>query len=392
MSKTSDLPKDILEAIFAVTGEGNTSLHEPSFQGKEWNYLKDCLDTTYVSSVGAYVDRFEADLAEYTGAKFAVAVSNGTAGLHIALILAGVQPGDEVLIPSLSFVATANAVAYCYATPHFMDSCADNLGIDIYALDQYLRAETEQINGCCVNKRSGKSIKAIVPMHVFGHPVDMDHLIEVAAQHNLVVVEDAAESLGSYYKNKHTGTLGQMGVLSFNGNKIITTGGGGAILTNDEALAKRAKHITTTAKISHKWEYRHDEVGYNYRLPNINAALGCAQLEQIETFIQAKRKLFKTYRDVFKNIPEIALLAEPIDCHSNYWLQTIILNDKYEFLLEDILQVTNDNGIMTRPLWTPLHQLKPYLNCPKMKVHNAERFATRVINIPSSSYLMDEAQ
>ena len=391
MSETSDLPEDILEAIFAVAGGGKASLHEPSFQGNEWNYLKDCLDTTYVSSVGAYVDRLEADLAEYTGAKFAVAVSNGTAGLHIALMLAGVEPGDEVLIPSLSFVATANAVAYCHGTPHFMESCADNLGIDSYALDQYLHAETEQINGCCVNKRSGKSIKAIVPMHVFGHPVNMDHLIEVAVQYNLIVVEDAAESLGSFYKNRHTGTLGQMGVLSFNGNKIITTGGGGAILTNDEALAKRAKHITTTAKISHKWEHRHDEVGYNYRLPNINAALGCAQLEQIKTFIHAKRKLFKTYRDALKKIPEIKLLAEPIDCHSNYWLQTIILNEKYEFLLEDILQVTNDNGIMTRPLWTPLHQLKPYLDCPKMNLCNAERFARRVINIPSSSNLMDEA-
>lgn len=388
MNKTSDLPKDLLEAIFAVTGEGNSSLHEPSFNGQEWNYLKDCLDSTYVSSVGAYVDRFEANLAKYTGAKFAVAVTNGTAGLHIALVLADVKPGDEVLIPSLSFVATANAVAYCHATPHFMESCADNLGIDTFALDKYLRSETEQIKGICVNKHSRKSIKAIVPMHVFGHPVDMDHLIEVAAKHNLVIVEDAAESLGSYYKSKHTGTLGQMGVLSFNGNKIITTGGGGAILTNDEGLAKRAKHLTTTAKIHHKWEYRHDEIGYNYRLPNVNAALGCAQLEQIEGFIQAKRNLFSVYRDAFMNIAEIELLEEPVDCHSNYWLQAIILNEKYEFMLQDILEATNDNGIMTRPLWTPLHQLKPYLNCPKMKLYNCESFARRVFNIPSSSHLM----
>ena len=390
MSEYSELPNDMLRAIVAVTGNSKVSLHEPSFRGKEWSYVKDCLESTYVSSVGAYVDQFEAMLAEYTGARFAVAVSNGTAGLHVALMLAGVQSCNEVLIPSLSFVATANAVAYCGATPHFMESCTDNLGIDTYALEHYLRAETEQINGICVNKRSGKSIRAIVPMHVFGHPVNMDHLIEVAAQYNLVVVEDAAESLGSYYKGRHTGTLGQMGVLSFNGNKIITTGGGGAILTNDQTLAKRAKHITTTAKISHKWEYQHDEVGYNYRLPNINAALGCAQMEQLETFIKAKRKLFKTYRGALENIPEIALLSEPMDCRSNYWLQTIILNEEHESLLEYILQVTNDNGVMTRPLWTPLHQLKPYLDCPKMDLQNVERFARRVINIPSSSHLVDE--
>ena len=388
MSSKIDLPQQIMSAISSVLCLDNVPLHEPVFQGQEWNYLKDCLESTYVSSTGPYVDKFEADLAHYTGAGYAVAVSNGTAALHIALVLADVKPGDEVLVPSISFVATANAVSYCHAKPHFMDSCSENLGVDPVKLDAYLSYSSIQKNNLCINKKTGNAIKAMVPMHVFGHPVGMDALKAVADHHNIKIVEDAAESLGSYYNSKHAGTLGDIGVLSFNGNKIITTGGGGAVLTNNETLAKKAKHLSTTAKVPHKWEYRHDEVGYNYRMPNINAALGCAQLEQLEGFLKSKRALFAAYEDQFENIPHLKLLKEPEGCQSNYWLQAIVLDDGYQNQFEEVLKITNENGLMTRPLWLPLHQLKPYQDCSKMDLSRAENFAKRVINIPSSSNLM----
>lgn len=272
------LADTILAAIQSVIGANPAALHEPSFIGNEWRYVKDCLDSGFVSSVGKFVDKFEAGLCAFTGARYAIAVSNGTSALHIALKLVGVQTNDEVLLPTLTFVATANAVAYCNAIPHFVDAELDGLGIDTGKLREYLMTATEQRSGQCINRHSGRVVRALLPMHTFGHPSDLDELMAIAKDFNITLVEDAAESLGSYYKDKHTGTFGAIGTLSFNGNKTITTGGGGAILTNDPLFAKRAKHLTTTAKMAHRWEYRHDEIGYNYRMPNLNAALGCAQL------------------------------------------------------------------------------------------------------------------
>ena len=292
MPVNPDLISQTVAAIRNVVGVKPAVLHEPRFGGREWEYVKECLDSTFVSSVGKFVDRFEAELAAYTGAKHAVAVMNGTAALHIALLLAGVQAQDEVLVPALTFIATVNAVSYCNAVPHFVESEESCFGIDPVALRIYLDALTEQRDGQCINKQTGRVIRAIVPMHTFGHPNLIKELLELAHDFKLVVVEDAAESIGSYYRGRHTGTFGLLGTLSFNGNKTITTGGGGAILTNDSVLAARAKHLTTTAKLPHAWHYVHDEIGYNYRLPNLNAALGCAQLEQLPQFIQAKRILF----------------------------------------------------------------------------------------------------
>jgi aminotransferase in exopolysaccharide biosynthesis len=296
MNNQLSLPDKILSAIHSVVGSGPVKLHEPTFAGNEWLYVKECLDSTYVSSVGKFVDRFEADLTAYTGAKHAVAVVNGTAALHVALLLAGVKANDEVLVSALTFVATANAISYCGATPHFVDSEDTTLGIATAKLREYLGAHTQQVNSQCVNISTGRVIRAIVPMHTFGHPGDIDGLLAVARDFNIVLVEDAAESLGSTYQGQHTGTFGLVGTLSFNGNKTITTGGGGAILTNDSDIARRAKHITTTAKVPHAWEFIHDEIGFNYRLPNLNAALGCAQLEQLPDKLIAKRMLFNRYQ------------------------------------------------------------------------------------------------
>ncbi len=381
------LASQVTEAIRSVVGPGPKLLHEPSFAGNEWRYLKECLDSTFVSSVGKFVDRFEHDLAQYTGAKYAVATVNGTAALHIALKLAGVIQGDEVLIPALTFVATANAVAYCNAFPHFVDSEESTLGIDVAKLRSYLLENTRILEGLCVNNLSGRVIRAIVPMHTFGHPGDMDNLIDLASEFHLVLVEDAAESLGSAYKGKQTGTFGRLGVLSFNGNKTITTGGGGAILTNDPELARRAKHLTTTSKLLHAWEYRHDEIGYNYRMPNINAALGCAQLEQLPQLLKAKRDLFSRYQSAFNKVDGVKLMSEPIGCSSNYWLQTIILSADNSEHRDAILAVTNNAGYMTRPTWVLMNELEQFSSMPCMDLSGAQSLSERVINIPSSAYL-----
>ncbi|MBS4052053.1 MAG: LegC family aminotransferase [Methylomonas sp.] len=366
-------------------------LHEPSFNGNEWLYLKECLDSTFVSSVGKFVDRFELELAEFTGAKHAVAVVNGTAALHIALKLAGVTAGDEVLVPALTFVATANAVAYCGAIPHFVDSEATTLGIDAAKLRDYLLSHTEQRANQCVNRASGRIIRAMVPMHAFGHPVNLDELLAIARDFNLALVEDAAESLGSYYHGRHTGTFGLMGTLSFNGNKTITTGGGGAILTNDAELARHAKHLTTTAKLPHRWEYRHDEIGFNYRLPNLNAALGCAQLEQLPRMLAAKRSLFCRYQAAFMQIAGVKLIAEPDQCRSNYWLQTLLLDAERADQRDRVLEASNDAGFMTRPAWALMHELAPFEECPRMDLSMALSLSRRLINIPSSSSLVPDA-
>jgi len=383
----SSLARQIVDAVQSVVGPGPVALHEPSFKGNEWTYVKECLDSTYVSSVGKFVDRFEADLAAYTGARHAVAVVNGTAALHVALLLAGVRPGDEVLVPALTFVATASAVTYCGAAPHFVDSEERTLGLDPGVLREYLQGIAEIRSGQCVNRNTGHVIRALVPMHAFGHPVDIERMLALARDFHLTLVEDAAESLGSTVHGRHTGTFGLLGTLSFNGNKTITTGGGGAILTNDLELGRRARHLTTTAKVPHRWEYLHDEIGYNYRLPNINAALGCAQLEQLPDFLLAKRRIFERYQTAFAAVSQARIVAEPEGCRSNYWLQTLLLNESVAGQRDAILAATNDVGLMTRPTWTLMHRLAPYGKCPKTELPVAESLERRLINLPSSAQL-----
>lgn len=386
MSSLANNIVDALRSVFPNKQEA-IPLHAPVFKGNEWNYVKECMDTSWVSSVGKYVDRFEQELAEYVGVRRAVAVVNGTAALHIALKLVGVQEGDEVLLPTLTFVATANAVSYCNAIPHFVDSEEQSLGLDPYKLKDYLKDIAFVKGNECFNRDTGRRIKAVIPMHTFGHPVDLDPLIELCAKYHIEVVEDAAESLGSCYKGQHTGSFGKISALSFNGNKIITTGGGGAILTNDEWLADQAKHLTTTAKVPHAWEYEHDQVGYNYRLPNMNAALGCAQLEQLSTFIANKQRLTQKYVEVFKDIEGVHIFVQPPFAKSNYWLQVLVLNDRYSSERDGILEQLNKNAFVSRPLWKPMHTLKMHKDCPRMDVSCAERLAKRVINIPSNVQL-----
>ena len=392
MNNQITLPEQIVSAIQSVVGTGPVGLHEPTFGGNEWLYVKECLDSTFVSSVGKFVDRFENDLVAYTGAKHAIAVVNGTAALHIALHLAGVKTNDEVLLPALTFIATANAISYCGAVPHFVDSESSTLGIATEKLRDYLKEHTTQYGGLCVNVSSGKVIRAMVPMHTFGHPGDISGLIKLAYDFNITLIEDAAESLGSAYNGQHTGTFGLMGTLSFNGNKTITTGGGGAILTNSADIAHRAKHITTTAKVPHAWEFIHDEIGYNYRMPNLNAALGCAQIEQLPAKLMAKRMLFDRYQTSFSEVEGVRLLAEPTQCLSNYWLQTIMLDVDQAHHRDAILETTNKAGFMTRPVWRLLHQLTPFTNCPRMDLSTAEQLAQRLINIPSNPSLLSKVK
>jgi len=385
-SKT--LTEAVVGAIRGVVGPGKVALHEPSFEGNEWLYLKECLDSTFVSSVGKFVDQFEDELATYTGAKYAISVVNGTAALQIALKLAGVQANDEVLVPALTFVATVNAVTYCNAIPYFVDSEEGTLGIDTSKLRDYLQRNTSQQSGKCVNNLSGRIVRALVPMHTFGHPSDIDGLLSIANDFNIVLVEDAAESLGSFYHGQHTGTFGLFGTLSFNGNKTITTGGGGAILTNNEALARHAKHLTTTAKIPHAWEFRHDEIGYNYRMPNINAALGCAQLEKLSDKLASKRELFKRYQSAFAQVEGVSLFSEPENSQSNYWLQTLVLDGSESENRDLILETTNNTGIMTRPAWELMNDLEPFKAFPSMDLSTAKSLLERIINIPSSPGLV----
>jgi len=361
-----------------------TPLHEPTFSGNEWKYLKECLDTGWVSSVGKYVDRFEHDLAVYTGVKYAVATVNGTAALHVCLELIGVKTNDEVLMPALTFVATANAACYCKAMPHFVDSTEETLGLCPKKLNDYLVEVADIKSGQCINRRSKRRIKAVIAMHTFGHPVDLEPLAEVCEEYNLDLIEDAAESLGSFYKGRHTGNWGKVSALSFNGNKIITTGGGGAILTNDENLARKAKHITTTAKVPHQWEYVHDQIGYNYRLPNINAALGCAQLERLPVYLKHKRELAHRYQKSFADVQGVHFYSESKNANSNYWLNVLLLNENLASERDSLLKISNDNGIMTRPAWRLLSKLTMFQDCPRMDLNVAESLERRLVNIPSS--------
>ena len=355
-------------------------LHEPVFFGNEKKYLNECIDSTFVSSVGEFVDRFEVMMAEYTGAKYAVAVVNGTAALEIALKLVGVDEQSEVITQPLSFIATCNAISYCGATSVFVDVDRDTMGLSPASLLAFLKEHTEQKQGACYNKITGKKIAAVVPMHTFGHPCRIDKIASICSQYNIALVEDAAESLGSYYKGQHTGTFGQISAFSFNGNKTITTGGGGMIITDDEVLAKRAKHITTTAKVPHLYEFIHDEVGYNYRLPNINAALGCAQMETLDEILNNKRELALAYEKFFAD-KDINFVKEPENAKANYWLNAVILQNRKT--RDEFLNVTNDAGTMTRPIWQLMNRLEMFASCQLGDLTNAYWLEDRVVNIPS---------
>jgi len=380
------LATPLLAALRQVLGEGGpVPLHEPEFRGNEWAYVKECLDTGWVSSVGKYVDEFERRIAELTGARHAVAVVNGTAALHVALHVAGVRAGDEVLVPALTFVGTANAIAHCGAVPHFVDSCDATLGIDPQRLAAHLQAATRTTPAGPVNAATGRRIAAVLPMHAFGHPVDLDGLLEVSARFGIPVVEDAAESLGSTYRGRHTGTFGLLGVLSFNGNKIVTTGGGGAIVTDDAALAREAKHLTTTAKLAHRWEFVHDEVAWNYRLPNINAALGCAQLERLPDMLARKRRLAESYRRAFEAVAGLSFVGEPAGCESNYWLNAVRLERPGMAERDALLAAANDAGFHCRPAWTLLHKLPMYADCPRADLSAALAIEASLVNLPSSA-------
>ena len=379
----------LVNCIRKVIGTEETfvPMHIPEFLGRERELLLDCIDTGWVSSVGSYVDVLEAEVARLSGCTYGVVVVNGTAALQISLIVAGVQAEDEVLMPALTFVATANAASHLGAVPHFVDSAYDTLGVCPVRLRAHLEHIAEVRNGQTFNRKTGRRIAAIVPMHVFGCPVDMDGLDAVVDNWPMVVVEDAAESLGSRYKGRSCGSLGAVAAVSFNGNKIVTTGGGGAIVTNDTALAKRAKHLTTTAKLPHKWAFLHDELGYNYRMPNLNAALGVAQLEQLSTRLAQKQTLFDAYKRAFDGLRGVELFQAPEGSVSNNWLVTLVLDQLHAQDRDQILQVLNDEGIMTRPVWTLMHRLPMYAKHPRADLSHAEDLEGRVLNIPSSAYL-----
>lgn len=357
-------------------------LSVPKFIGNEKKYLEECIDTTFVSSVGKFVDRFEEDMARYTGAKKAVVCVSGTNALHMSLMLVGVERDDEVFTQALTFIATCNALGYIGAHPVFIDVDRSTMGLSPDAMKEWLVKNAEIRNGQCYNKNTGRRVKACVPMHTFGHPVRIDEIADICEEYHIELVEDAAESIGSKFRGQHTGTFGKVGAISFNGNKTITTGGGGMMLFQDEELGRLAKHITTQAKIPHRWEFRHDHIGYNYRMPNINAALGCAQLENIDKYIESKRQVAAEYESFFKEIPDIEFFVDSKDTFSNYWLNAVILKDKESQL--DFLQQTNDNGVMTRPIWELMNRLPMFENCENDGLKNTIWFADRVVNIPSS--------
>lgn len=359
-------------------------LHEPVFFGNEKRYLNECIDSTFVSSVGRFVNQFEAKVAAYTGSRYAIATVNGTAALYVALELVGVEKNTEVITQPLSFIATCNAISYCGAKPIFIDVDMDTMGLSPESLLDFLKVETEQRDGCCYNKGTGKKISAVLPMHAYGHPCRIQEILEICEKHNIPLVEDAAESLGSYYKGKHTGTFGKVGAFSFNGNKIITTGGGGIIVTDDADIAKRAKHITTTAKVPHAYEFVHDEIGYNYRLPNINAAIGCAQMEKLSSILNYKKEIALKYQNFFET-HEIAFFMEPSNAQSNFWLNAILLKSKKDRDL--FLKSTNSAGVMTRPIWKLMTSLQMYKTCQQSSLFNAHWLQSRVVNIPSGVHL-----
>ena len=388
---SNDLSSRVIAAVRRVVPAGEeAALHEPEFRGREWDYVKSCLDEGWVSSAGSFVTRFEDEIAKVTGRRFGLACVNGTAALHLALMLAEVRQGDEVLVPALTFVATANAVHHCGATPHFVDCEYLTLGMCPDALAAYLgQVATRGSDGVCINKKTGRPIRAMVPVHIFGHPARMPELCALAGRYGLAVVEDATESLGSTSDGRPVGRHGLIGVLSFNGNKIVTTGGGGALVMDDAELAGRARHVGTTAKLPHAWAFLHDEVGYNYRLPNINAALGCAQLERLPDFVARKRRLAKAYEQAFEEVPEVKCFRERPGTASNYWLNAIVLAPEYAASRDALLEELNKDGLHCRPAWQPMHLLPFQRDCPRAPLPQTEDIVARLINLPSSARLGD---
>ncbi|MEG0889610.1 MAG: LegC family aminotransferase [Bacteroides sp.] len=360
-------------------------LHAPLFIGNEKKYMNECIDTTFVSSVGKFVDRFEEMVAAYTGAKKAVVCVSGTNALHMAMMLVGVQRDDEVLTQALTFIATCNAISYIGAHPVFIDVDRNTMGLSPDAMKAWLVKNAEIKNDQCYNKRTGRRVKACVPMHTFGHPTKLDELVALCHEYHIELVEDAAESMGSFYKGRHTGTFGRVSAISFNGNKTITTGGGGMLLFQDEELGNLAKHLTTQAKVPHRWDFVHDQIGYNYRMPNINAALGCAQMENLERYVENKRATANEYNNFFADIPNIDFFTEPIECRSNYWLNVVLLQDRHS--QQDFLAFTNDHGVMTRPVWQLMNKLDMFKHCETDGLVNTCWLEERVVNIPSSARL-----
>ncbi len=357
-------------------------LHAPVFINNEKKYLEECIDSTFVSSIGKFVHQFEDLTLDYTGSKYAIATVNGTAALHIALLICGVNPEDEVITQPITFISTVNAIIYCNAKPIFIDIENSTLGLSPEKLESFLSQNTKlDNNGFCINKQTGRRIKACVPMHTFGFPCKIDQIAEICLKYNIELIEDSAESLGSFFKDKHTATFGRVGIISYNGNKVITTGGGGMIITNDASLAKKAKHLTTQAKVPHPWNYVHDNIGYNYRLPNINAALGCAQMESLSEIIKNKRLIAKSYSNFFSN-SDIRFINEPLGSIANYWLNAIILKDRKE--RDRFLEFTNKNNVMTRPVWHLISKLEMFKKCQTGDLTNSEWLENRIVNIPSS--------
>ena len=357
-------------------------LHAPLFIGNEKKYLAECIDTTFVSSVGKFVDRFEEHVASYTGSKRAVVCVSGTNALHMGMLLVGVERDDEVLTQALTFIATCNAISYIGAHPVFLDVDRDTLGLSPLAVKRWLSTHAEVRNGQCYNKKTGRRIKACVPMHTFGHPMKIDELSAVCNEYHIELVEDAAESIGSFYKGRHTGTFGRVGAISFNGNKTITTGGWGMLLFQDEELGRLAKHLTTQAKVPHRWAFVHDHIGYNYRMPNINAALGCAQMENLDRYVSNKRETAERYREFFSHIPDVEFVVEPANSRSNYWLNAVLLKDRRA--QQSFLEYTNDHGVMTRPVWELMNRLEMFRGCETDGLENTVWLEERIVNIPSS--------
>lgn len=381
--------KKITDFIRELYGSSEVSLHAPCFIGNEKKYLSECIDTTFVSSVGQFVDRFEEKMVQYTGAARAITCVNGTNALHLALLLVGVARGDEVLTQALTFIATCNTIRYIDAHPVFLDVDQSTMGLSPDAMLEWLSRNAEIKDSQCFNKNTQRRIKACVPMHTFGHPARIDEIASVCKEYHIELVEDAAESLGSLYKGQHTGLFGRVGVISFNGNKTITTGGGGMLLLNNEELGVQAKHLTTQAKVPHSWEFIHDRVGYNYRMPNINAALGCAQLEHLEEFVLNKRETAQKYRAFFATIDDVDYFIEPENCRSNYWLNVILLKDRQA--QQNFLQYTNDHGIMTRPAWQLMNRLEMFKGCETDGLKHTQWLEERIVNIPSGVNLKNKS-
>ena len=372
----------------SILGKKKINLHEPDLNNKDFIHIKKCFNSGMVSTAGVYVSKFENEIKKITKSKYVVSVTNGTIGLFVSLMTIGVKQNDEVLLPAITFVATANAVAQCHAIPHFVDIENESLGIDAHKLEKYLLKNTYIKNNSCFNKNTKRRIKAIIPVHIFGHPCEIEKILKVSRKFKLIVIEDAAEAIGSYYKKKHVGNFGLLGVFSFNGNKIVTCGGGGAIITNNKLLYKKIKHICSTAKVKHSWKYIHNEVGYNFRLPAINAALGYSQLLKLKSFVQKKTQLYKIYKKLFDSIKDIKIMSPPKYSKSNFWLQTMILSDKTKKLKNKIIHECHSSGIKVRPLWDLISTLNMYKNCPKMNLDNSKKAYENLINLPSSSSII----